>query len=87
MQKRQCTNQNDRADEQRSEREAAHRKRADAGGNGFLARERPGEREQRHDHAETAKQHVNAECCVPPRRVRVEAGEGAAIVAAQEVYA
>ena len=47
----------------------------------FLLRERPGEREQRHNHAEPAEQHVKAERRVIPRRVGVEAGEGAAVVA------
>ena len=80
-QKRQRADENHRADEQHDKREAGHRKRAGAGGNDFFARERPGEREQRHDHAEPAEQHVNAERRVPPRRVGVEAGEGAAVVA------
>src|SRR5271154_4685249 len=80
-QKGQRADENHRADEQQHEGQIGHGKSSGAGRNNFFLRERSGEREQRHNHSEASEQHVKAERRVPPRRICVQSGERAAVVA------
>src|SRR5215475_7396403 len=57
-----------------------HRKCARTGWRDFLLYQRPGQRHDRHDHEEPAKQHVETKGRVVPGRISGETSKCAAIV-------
>ena len=84
-QMRERADEHDGADEQHDEGQALRAKRARARRDQFLRRQIAGERQDRNDHQEAAKQHgeARASCCSGYRRSPAwpSGGEGAAVVA------
>src|SRR5262249_8001912 len=70
----------DHADEERSEERAVGRERPRARRDHLLLRQRAGDPEARDDHGEAAEEHDEPARAVPEVGVRVETREGAAVV-------